>query len=413
VSAEAATEGSSERRWLNRGVGSIGLASFFSDAGYEITTSVLPSFVTHTLRGSAGALGLMEGISDALAGIAKLAGGAAANDERRRGKLAAGGYVATAVATGAIGVSTAVWQAGALRAAAWTARGARGPARNALLASLAPPQFYGRAFGFERAMDHAGAVVGPLIGAALVATIGIRTTLYLAVIPGLFAAAAIVVAAREASGAGEPVRRRLHLELGALREAGIVRALAPVTLFELGNCATTLLILRASTLLHHGRTAAAAAAVAVLLYAAHNLVASTLALPAGHAIDRRGARPVFALGLVAFGLAYLGFAWSTHTWALLLAFFVLAGAGVGLAETAESALVARLLPDELRGSGFGLLGGVESIGDFVSSVVVGAVWTAVSPTTAFLVAATWMLLSLGTTLLIRPQRGSFPNPGPG
>jgi MFS family permease len=404
VSVEAAAGETEQRGWLNRGVGSIGLASFFSDAGYEITTSVLPSFVTHTLRGSAGALGLMEGISDALAGLAKLAGGAAANDERRRGKLAAGGYVATALATGAIGLAAAVWQAGVLRAAAWTARGARGPARNALLASLAPPEYYGRAFGFERTMDHAGAVVGPLIGAALVATIGIRDTLYLAVIPGLFAAVAIVVAAREAAGGGEQVRRRLHLELGALREAGIVRALAPVTLFELGNCATTLLILRASTLLHHGRSAAGAAAVAVLLYAAHNLVASSTALPAGHAIDRRGARPIFAIGLVAFGLAYAGFAWPTHAWAVLLAFFVLAGVGVGFAETAESALVARLLPDELRGSGFGLLGGVESLGDFVSSAAVGVIWTAVSPTAAFAVAAAWMALSLCATLLIRPAR---------
>jgi MFS family permease len=403
VGADAASE-AARRRWLTRGIGSIGAASFLSDAGHEITTAVLPSFVTHTLGASAGALGLIEGISDGLAGVAKIAGGAAANDPRRRGALAAGGYVLTAVATGAVGGATTVWQAGALRAAAWTARGARGPARSALLASLAPPEYYGRAFGFERAMDHAGAVVGPLLAAALVATVGIRPTLYLAVIPGLFAAAAIVFAAREAAGHVDPIRRRVGLELGALREAGIVRALAPVTLFELGNCAATLLILRATELLHGGRSASDAAAAAVLLYAGHNLVASTSALPAGHAIDRRGPAPIFSLGLVAFALAYLGFSWSTHSWPLLLVFFLLAGAGVGLAETAESALVARLLPDELRGSGFGLLGGVQSLGDFVSSAVVGLVWTIFSPTAAFLVAAAWMLLSLAATLLIRPAR---------
>ena len=402
MSAEALPE-SSEKRWLSRGVGSIGLASFLSDAGHEITTSVLPSFITHTLHGSAGALGLIEGISDGLAGIAKLAGGSAANDERRRGKLAAGGYVVTAVATGAVGLAGAVWQAGILRSTAWAARGARGPARNALLASLAPPDAYGRAFGFERTMDHLGAVAGPLLGAALVASVGIRPTLYLAVIPGLFAAVAIVVAAREARGHVDPVRRRVHLELAALRETGILRALAPVTLFELGNCATTLLILRATGLLHPGRSISDAAAVAVLLYAGHNLVASALAFPAGHGIDRRGARPVFAAGLVVFALAYLGFALHTHSWPLLLLFFVLAGAGVGLAETAESALVARLLPDELRGSGFGLLGAVQSLGDFVSSAAVGLVWTLASPTAAFLVAAAWMVLSFAATLAIRPE----------
>jgi MFS family permease len=390
------------RRWLNRGVGSIGAASFLSDAGHEITTAILPSFVTHTLHGSAGALGLIEGISDGVAGIAKLAGGSAANDEKRRVRLAAGGYAVTAIATGAIGAATAVWQAAILRTVAWAARGARGPARSALLASLAPPEAYGRAFGFERSMDHLGAVVGPLLAAALVASLGIRPTLYLAVVPGLFAAAAIVVAAREARGHEAPIRRRVHLELAALGETGILRALAPVALFELGNAAPTLLILRATSLLHPGRSVADASAVAVLLYAGHNAFASLLAFPAGHGIDRRGARPVFALGVGAFALAYLGFAVDTHSWPLLLLFFVLAGGGVGLAETAESALVARLLPDELRGSGFGLLGAVQSLGDFVSSAVVGLIWTLVSPTAAFLAAGAWMGLSLVATLAVRP-----------
>jgi MFS family permease len=369
-----------------------------------MATAVLPSFITHTLGGSAGALGLIEGVSDGLAGIAKLAGGSAANDETRRRNLAAGGYVVTGIATAAIGAAGTVWQAGILRATAWVARGARGPAKNALLASLAPPEAYGRAFGYERTMDHLGAVAGPLLAAGLVATIGIRHTIYLSVIPGLLAALAIVVAAREAAGRGVAVRRRVHLELSALREAGIVRALAPVTLFELGNCAATLLILRATALLHPGRSIADAAAIAVLLFAAHNLVGSALSYPAGHAVDRRGPRAVFAAGVVLFGLAYAGFAFSGHAWPLLLIFFAIAGAGMGLTDTAESALVARLLPDELRGSGFGLLGGVQSLGDFVSSAAVGLVWTVVSPSAAFVLAAGWMALSLAATVGLSPGR---------
>jgi MFS family permease len=380
------------------------VASFLSDSGHEMATAVLPSFITHTLGGSAGALGLIEGVSDGLAGIAKLAGGSAANDETRRRNLAAGGYVVTGIATAAIGAAGTVWQAGILRATAWVARGARGPAKNALLASLAPPEAYGRAFGYERTMDHLGAVAGPLLAAGLVATIGIRHTIYLSVIPGLLAALAIVVAAREAAGRGVAVRRRVHLELSALREAGIVRALAPVTLFELGNCAATLLILRATALLHPGRSIADAAAIAVLLFAAHNLVGSALSYPAGHAVDRRGPRAVFAAGVVLFGLAYAGFAFSGHAWPLLLIFFAIAGAGMGLTDTAESALVARLLPDELRGSGFGLLGGVQSLGDFVSSAAVGLVWTVVSPSAAFVLAAGWMALSLAATVGLSPGR---------
>jgi MFS family permease len=375
-----------------------------------MVTAVLPSFITHTIGGSAGALGLIEGVSDGLAGAAKLAGGSAANDETRRRNLAAGGYVVTGLATAAIGAATAVWQAAILRAVAWIARGARGPAKNALLASLAPPEAYGRAFGYERTMDHAGAVAGPLLAAGFVTTIGIRPTIYLSAVPGALAAIAILAAAREASGRGPAIRRRVHLELGAMREAGMVRALAPVTLFELGNCATTLLILRATSLLHAGRSVTDAAAVAVLLFAAHNLVGSALSYPAGHVVDRRGPRLVFGAGAFLFGLAYLGFALHVQAWPVLLVFFALAGAGLGLTDTAESALVARLLPDELRGSGFGLLGGVQSLGDFVSSAAVGLVWTLISPGAAFVVAGIWMALSVVTTAIVTPR---FPDSAAG
>src|SRR5437763_903295 len=207
---------------------------------------------------------------------------------------------------------------------------------------------------------------------------------------------------------------RPHLELGALGEAGMVRALAPVMLFELGNCATTLLILRATGLLHSGRSIADAAAVAVLLFAAHNLVGSALSYPAGHVVDRRGPRVVFGVGAVLFGLAYAGLALSAHGWPLLPLFFALTGAGLGLTATAEPALVARLLPDELRGSGFGLLGAVQSLGDFVSSAAVGLVWTLVSPAAAFVVAAAWMALSLVATAAVSPgRRNLFSDSGRG
>jgi MFS family permease len=195
-----------------------------------------------------------------------------------------------------------------------------------------------------------------------------------------------------------------------MREAGVVRALAPVTLFELGNCATTLLILRATSLLHAGRSVTDAAAVAVLLFAAHNLVGSALSYPAGHVVDRRGPRLAFGAGALFFGLAYLGFALHVQAWPVLLVFFGLAGAGLGLTDTAESALVARLLPDELRGSGFGLLGGVQSLGDFVSSAAVGLVWTLISPGAAFVVAAIWMALSVVTTAIVTPR---FPDSAAG
>src|SRR6266498_5524106 len=238
--------------WVSGGVASVGAASFFSDTGHEIATAVLPAFLTSVLRGSAGVLGVIEGLSDALLGIAKLAAGPPADDPARRVRIARGGYLLTAVFTAAIGLASAVWQAGVLRAAAWVSRGARGPARDALLASLAPRGAYGRSFGVERAGDNLGAVVGPLLAALLVAVVGIRHAFFFALVPGLFAALAISVAAARAPRVVAVARERARLELGNLRRAGLFGPLLPVAAFELGNVTTTLLILRVTQLLHHG-----------------------------------------------------------------------------------------------------------------------------------------------------------------
>jgi MFS family permease len=357
--AGGSRSGSAGRRppWVSPGVASVGAASFFSDAGHEIATAVLPGFLTGVLGGSAATLGLIEGLSDALLGLAKLVSGPLANQPARRVQLARGGYLLTAVCTAAIGLATTVWQAGVLRAAAWVARGARTPARDAMLAGLAPPEAYGRAFGVERAGDNLGAVVGPLLASILAATVGIRTSFLFALIPGALAAVAISVAAAQARpvATAVPVRARARLGLVGLRRAGLLRPLLPVALFEVGNITTTLLILRATQLLEQGGRSptTAAAAAAIVLYAGHNLTAAIVALAGGTWIDRRGPRPAFAAGAAAYVLAYGGFAFPIPHWPLLAGWFGLAGAGIGLAEPAESTLVAQLLPDRLRGSGLG------------------------------------------------------------
>src|ERR1700739_3957968 len=120
---DAAAEDGAKRGWLTRGVGAVGAASFFSDAGHEVTTSALPTFITATLDAPASALGVIDGISDALIGVMKLVGGPLANDPDLRGRAACGGYLGTALATGAIGAAVTVWQAGLFRAIAWLSRG--------------------------------------------------------------------------------------------------------------------------------------------------------------------------------------------------------------------------------------------------------------------------------------------------
>jgi MFS family permease len=397
-----------DQRWLTPGVAGVGGASLFSDAGHELVTSLLPTFVTSTLHAGPAALGAIEGVSDALTGLSKLAGGPLASNPGRRGRLASGGYLGTAVATAAVGLTTAVWQVAILRAFAWISRGLRSPARDMLLTSIAPRSAYGRAIGVERAGDNAGAIIGPLLASLLVTVVGIRHAILLAIIPGILAALSITIAARQARTTlnGTESRRALRLNLAELRRSGLARALAPAALFELGNLATTLLILRATNLLNAGpdaRSLTSATSLAILLYAAHNAAATLAALAGGQLADRLSARTVFGAGAATYIVAYGIFAWDQHHWPILLAGFLLAGIGIGFAETAESTVVAQLLPEHLRSNGFGALGLVQSLGDLGATLVAGVLWAAVSPTVAFGYAAAWMTASTITARSLRQR----------
>lgn len=390
--------------WLTRGVAGIGGASLLADLGHEIPTALLPVLLTSTLGAPAAALGAIEGISDALAGAAKFAGGALADDPHRRRNVAVGGYTATAVLSAGIGVATNTWQVGLLRAGAWTARGIRVPARNALLGDIVPPDTYGRAYGFERAMDNLGAILGPLAAIALIATVGTRNAILLSVIPGLAAAAAIIYAIRHTPRPTPQPRRPLRILIRPVLQGPLRTLFAGITAFEVGNCAATLLILRATDLLtaEHGPTTATT--IALGLYAAYNAAATGTSLAAGHYTDRAGPTRVFAVGIAAFAIAYLGLTLNTTAWALLLPWFLLAGIGIGCAETAEHAAVATHAPEQLRGSAFGLLAGIQSLGNLAASGIAGLLWTLLSPTWAFAYLAAWMLIALAAVTSTRKAR---------
>jgi MFS family permease len=391
------TTTSTTRPWLTRGVGGIGTASFLADVGHEVPTSLMAGFVTSTLGAPAAALGLIEGISEGLAGAGRFVGGALADDPRRRRAVAVGGYSATAVLSALIGASTSVVQAGFLRGAAWAARGLRVPARNALLADVVPAHAYGRAYGFERTMDNLGAIVGPLLALALVALVGVRTAILLSVIPGLLAAAAIVFAIRQARLPTTTERRPLRFQVRPVLRGRLGRVLVGFAAFEVGNVAATLLILRASDLLAADHGLDAATRIGIGLYVTYNLAATLTSFPAGGLSDRLGARGpllVTAAGVTAFLLAYLLFAVTGPTIGLLAIAFVLAGVGIGCAETAEHAAVAAFAPVHLRGSAFGLLATAQAVGNLAASAIAGLLYTLASPTIAFGYLAAWMLIAV-------------------
>jgi MFS family permease len=281
-----------------------------------------------------------------------------------------------------------------LRTGAWAARGVRGPSRNAILADVVPPEAYGRAYGFERAADNLGAIVGPLLAIALIAIFDVRTAMLLSIVLGLFAALAMLAAVRRVPRPSARERRPIRLQVRPVLRGGLGRLFAGMGAFEFGNCAATLLILRATELLEPGRGQDRAASIAVLLYVAYNVAATLTSLPAGHLGDRRGTRLVLLVGAVAFLAAYLVFAGAGASVAVLTVGFVLAGVGIGAAETAEHAAVATRAPEQIRGSAFGLLAALQSAGNLAASAVAGILWTVFSPGVAFVWLASWMLTAV-------------------
>jgi MFS family permease len=383
----------------------IGAASLLSDAGHEMATSALPGFL-RSLGAPAAALGAIEGMADAALSASKVAGGIVADRPGvARKNVAAGGYAVTALGHGAFAVAPAWPLVAVARAVSWVARGGKAPARDSLLAGSVPQHQLGRAFGVERTMDSLGAIVGPLLAASLIVAVGYRWLFAIAIVPGLLAAAAVLLLVREVPRATHVVSdlsapmRTLARTRGPFR-----RLLLGVGLYGLGNFSATLLILRATQLLHDaGRSEDRAAAIAVLLYAAHNAANALFAYPAGAVADRVGRRAVLVAGVALFGAACLVFALGSASLAVLALLFVAVGASTALVDTGEGSHAAELLDPAIRGRGFGLLGLVDGIGDLVSSVVVGVLFTVTSPAWGFGYAA--VLSSAGAVVLLAERTG--------
>jgi MFS family permease len=317
-----------------------------------------------------------------LSSAAKLYGGWWTDRLNRRKPLCAFGYGMMAIATAVIALAT-VWPLVLIgRGLAWIARGIRTPARKALLAEAVTSQTYGRAFGFERTMDTLGAVIAPLVTLALL-TLGLRhrEVLWISVFPALLAVAAILFLVREtADRTPSP-----HPFLASLRglPKTFTRFLYGVGLFGAGDFAHSLMILYAVTALTPRFGAARAATISVGLYALHNIVYAGISYPIGVLADRMNKRVLLAFAYATGASTALLLALNLNGLTALAAVFVLGGAYVGMEETLEDSLTAELLPDILRGTGFGTMAVVNGVGDFVSSLAVGWLWATIGATAGF------------------------------
>jgi MFS family permease len=378
------------QRWLTRGVLGIALASLFSDWGHEAATAILPAFLA-SIGAPVVALGLIEGVSDGLSSFAKLAGGWIADRPSWRKRTGIVGYCATGLSTWAYAFAQSWPFVLFVRAGGWIGRGARGPSRDALLADCVVSEHQGRAFGFERAMDTLGAVLGPLSATFLLGIIGTRAVLRWTVVPGL--AAAVIFAALAPRGRLDQGHRTpSFISSFAQLPRNYWSYLAGVFTHGIGDFAPTLLILRATHLLTPRWGSPRAAALAVALYTFHNIVNAAASYPAGALGDRLGRRALLAAGYLTGAITYLGFIFERPQLPILAALFGLAGIHIGITQSLEKSAASELLPLGNRGSGFGVLATANGIGDLVSSVVVGALWSSVSRTAGFVYAATFSLL---------------------
>ncbi len=391
----------SKSRWLNRTVLGVGLTSLFSDWSHETATSVLPAFLASVGAGPAW-LGAIEGIADGLSSFTKLAAGHYTDRLRRRKPLAVIGYAITALATASFAFATSAWHVLFGRVTAWFGRGVRTPSRKALLAADVPPGAYGRAFGFERLMDTLGAIAGPLTALWLLEQTGhsYRRVFLWTLLPGLIAVASMWFLVRERPSTSRP-RQSFLTGLRAL-PIPFRRFLAGVGVFGAGDFSHTMLILYAARQLTPVHGAARAASLAVVLYTLHNVFYAGAAYASGWLSDHvRHRKFVLAAGysLAVITAILLCLGWSQF-W-LLAAIFILAGMYIGTEEALEDSLAAELVPKEQHGMAFGTLAAVNATGDFLSSLLVGFLWSAFSAHAAFATSAVFFLVGAVVILRLR------------
>jgi MFS family permease len=332
-------------RKLPRTVRALGLVSLLTDLSSEMIVPLLPSFLL-ALGASTTFLGLVEGTADATAAMLKLASGWWTDRTRSRKSLVVAGYGIASLARPLIGLCTAPWQVLAIRFTDRVGKGIRGTPRDALIAEAVDPGARGLAFGFHRAMDHAGALIGPLVAWALATFLGLLppTIFLLAAIP---AAAAVLTAAAGVTETPRPPQDPVAAKdasQGRLPKR-LVLYYALVGVFTLANSTDAFLLVRA-------KDVSIPDAQLPLLWAALHASKSSLSTPLGALSDRIGRSRMITAGWWLYATVYAGFAEASSSWQIWC-LFVIYGAHFALSEGASSALVADLAPPELRGRAFG------------------------------------------------------------
>ena len=408
---------------IPRPVWLLGWSSLFTDAATEMIYPVLPVYLARVLGAGAFSLGLIEGVAEAVNSLLKVAAGWASDRWTRRKPIVIGGYALSSAARPLIAFTSTWPQVLLIRVLDRTGKGIRGAPRDVMLARFATSSTRGRVFGFHRAMDHTGAILGPLIATAILffAPGEYRLLFGLTLIPGAIAVALLFLVPEPDSAIDSPGPLRgnrpttpdekTHVGRVPLSESAggpadrlpkpLIAFLAVLLVFSLGNSADAFLLLRLSDVL-------GSATYIPLLWAGLHVVKASLSTWGGALSDRLGRKRVIIVGWTIYAVVYLGFATARDAWALI-AWFLVYGSYFAFTEGAEKALVADLTPTGRQGTAFGVYNAVLGIGALAASVAFGFLYERFGAPAAFATGAALAALAAVLLLCIRtpPNRDAM------
>ncbi len=378
----ATTTPTSSIKKLPRNVWAVSFTSFFMDISSDMVLNILPLFLANVLGVKTGTIGMIEGVAEATASLLKMFSGWLSDKLGARKWLAVAGYTLSAISKPFFYFASSWGLIAGVRWADRVGKGIRTAPRDALVADSTPKEIHGLAFGFNRAMDKAGAFLGLLI-AALVVWLAQKTTVDLtrstfqtivliSMVPALLAVLTLVFGAKDVAVTGQRTAPKFSLKsMGKPFNIFLVI----ISVFTLGNSSDGFLVLRAQNL------GVSVVGILVML-AIFNLVISLVATPAGSLSDRIGRRRLITGGWLVYALIYFGFAFASTTWHVWL-LYLSYGLYFGLAYGTASAMVADLVPDTMRGTAYGTYHAVIGLLAFPASLIAGILWQGVGKWTGF------------------------------
>ena len=379
-----------QKQTLPRNVRVLGLASLLNDIGSEMIFPLLPNFLLAVLGGNKFFLGIIEGAADSVASLLKLWSGGRSDQVGRRKGFVLFGYSLAAVTRPLIGFVVVPWQLLAIRIGDRIGKGVRSSPRDALIADSTDSSNRGRAFGFNQAMDHLGAAIGPLLAAGFLWLWPdqLRTLFMLTIVPGLLVVSMLIFLLKEPP-AIQPPKERLHLTLQPF-DSNFRHYLLSLVIFTLGNSSDAFLLVRAGEL-------GVSTKLLPLLWCVFHIVKSSSNLLLGRVVDQFSPRPMIIIGWLIYALVYIGFGFATtawHIWCLFLCYALF----YGFTEPAEKTLVTEIVGNERRGLAYGWYSFAIGIATLPSSLIFGAFYQMFGPLVAFGSGSIFALIAIGLLL---------------